>query len=81
MSDDDALNDAYLHGVDVGIDLYIDRAHKAEALAADRLRLLRRAQPRRPSRRQPRPGRASETGPCGGSSRPPRSRNGRRRRP
>jgi NTP pyrophosphatase (non-canonical NTP hydrolase) len=35
MSEDD-----YLHGVDVGIDLYIDRAHKAEALAASRLVLL-----------------------------------------
>ena len=37
MSEDD-----YLHGVDVGIDLYMDRAHIAEALAADRLKLLRR---------------------------------------
>ena len=33
--------DNYLHGVDVGIDLYIDRARDAEALAAERLKMLR----------------------------------------
>jgi hypothetical protein len=38
MSEDD-----YLHGVDVGIDLYIDRARKAEATSASRFALLRRA--------------------------------------
>ena len=38
MSEDD-----YYSGVDVGIDIYMDRAHKAEARVAQLVELLRRS--------------------------------------
>lgn len=41
MRGDGVSEDDYLHGVDVGIDLYMDRAMKAEATATRRLELLK----------------------------------------